>query len=55
MATLNFEKQGNQYIAETEVVSDFNLHIEKGNGGNINLQVRTSPGGGEILYPRWIS
>ena len=33
MATLNFTKDGKFYVAEVEVTSDFNLHIERELGG----------------------
>lgn len=33
MATLNFTKEGSRYVAEVEVASDFNLHIEREQGG----------------------
>lgn len=46
MATLKFTKEGSRYVAEVEVTSDFNLHIEREKGGVIFLQVRTSPTGG---------
>lgn len=45
MATLNFQKNNNSYIAEVEVASDFNLHIERDTAGYLILQVRTSPTG----------
>lgn len=45
MATLNFQKNNNYYIAEVEVASDFNLHIERETAGYLILKVRTSPTG----------
>lgn len=33
MATLKFTKEGSRYVAEVEVTSDFNLHIERELGG----------------------
>ena len=45
MATLNFQKNNNYYIAEIEVTSDFNLHIERNTSGYLIMQVRTSPTG----------
>lgn len=33
MATLKFTKEGSRYVAEVEVTSDFNLHIEREQGG----------------------
>lgn len=41
---LTFEKQGNKYVAEFEATSDFNLHIEKGNGTLSVLQSSVAGG-----------
>lgn len=45
MVNLNFEKKGNHYVAEIEVASDFNLHIERELKGYMYLQIRTTPTG----------
>lgn len=45
MATLKFTKEGSRYVTEVEVTSDFNLHIEREQGGVIYLQTRTTPTG----------
>ena len=42
---LTFNKIGNKYISEFEVTSDFNLHIERPEGGIINVYQRTSSEG----------
>lgn len=42
---LNFNKEGNVFVAEFEVTSDFNLHIERLNGGIIDMYQRTSSEG----------
>ena len=41
---LTFIKNGKKWIAEFEVTSDFNIHIEKPNG-EIYLEQRTTPTG----------
>ena len=45
MATLNFTKEGSLYVADVEVTSDFNLHIEREQGGVIYMQARTTSTG----------
>ena len=42
---LTFNKIGNKYVSEFEVTSDFNLHIERPEGGFINVYQRTSSEG----------
>jgi hypothetical protein len=42
---LTFNKIGNKYVSEFEVTSDFNLHIERPEGGIINVYQRTSSEG----------
>ena len=39
---LTFGKEGNWYVSEFEVTSDFNLHIEKEPKGDFYLYQRTS-------------
>lgn len=46
MATLKFTKEGSHYVADVEVTSDFNLHIERDTAGYLVLQVRTTNSGG---------
>jgi hypothetical protein len=41
---LNFELQGSYFIAEFEVTSDFNLHIEKDPIGEFFVYQRTAGG-----------
>ena len=40
---LTFNKVKENYEAEFEVTSDFNLHIERKQGGNIYFYQRTTP------------
>lgn len=42
---INFEKVGNQYVAEFEVTADFNLHIEREENGVIEVHQRGSEEG----------
>lgn len=42
---LIFNKIGNKYVSEFVVTSDFNLHIERPEGGIINVYQRTSSEG----------
>ena len=42
MTELVFVKQGSKYVSEFEVTKDFNLHIERGKGGILYLQQRTT-------------
>jgi hypothetical protein len=42
---LTFNKVGNKYISEFEVTSDFNIHIERPEGGIIDIYQRTSTEG----------
>ena len=42
MTELVFVKQGSKYFSEFEVTKDFNLHIERGKGGILYLQQRTT-------------
>lgn len=42
---LTFEKVGNQYVAEFEAPSDFNLHIERNNTGVLEVHQRGSAEG----------
>ena len=41
---LNFTKKGNKWGATTEIVDDFALHIEKGNGSLLVKQSHVSGG-----------
>lgn len=41
---LNFIKDNNKYVSEFEVSSDFNLHIERNEGGTLYIQQRTGNG-----------
>ena len=42
---INFEKVGNQYVAEFEATADFNLHIEREENGVLELHQRGSEEG----------
>ena len=42
---LTFRKEGSKYIAEFEVAADFNLHLEREDGGLLYVQQRTSTSG----------
>lgn len=42
---LTFNKIENKYVSEFEVTSDFNLHVERPNGGLFNIYQRTSASG----------
>lgn len=42
---LTFNKVGNKYISEFEVTSDFNIHIERPEGGITDIYQKTSPEG----------
>ena len=42
---LTFNKVGNKYISEFEVTSDFNIHIERPEGGITDIYQRTSSEG----------
>lgn len=42
---LTFNKVGNKYISEFEVTADFNIHIERPEGGITDIYQRTSPEG----------
>lgn len=41
---LNFNKQGNKWVATTEIVGDFAIHIEKGEGELIVKQSHVAGG-----------
>lgn len=43
--TLNFQKNGNVYVAETTVTGDYNLHIERKGGGSFNIFQRATESG----------
>lgn len=45
---LNFERIDNLYVAEFEVASDFNLHIERDTEGRLDIYQRTA--GGQYEY-----
>ena len=45
---LNFERIDNLYVAELEVTSDFNLHIERDTEGRLDIYQRTA--GGQYEY-----
>ena len=45
---LNFERIDNLYVAEFEVTSDFNLHIERDTEGRLDIYQRTA--GGQYEY-----
>lgn len=42
---LNFNKEGNEYVAEFEVTGDFNLHVEKDKAGRFDIYQRTTQNG----------
>lgn len=43
--TLNFQKNGNVYVAETTVTGDYNLHVERKGGGSFNIYQRGTQNG----------
>lgn len=43
---INFTKEGDRYVSEFEVTSDFNLHIEGVLEGNVSVYQRGSATGG---------
>lgn len=45
MATLNFTKVGDKYVAEFEATTDFNLHIERNESGFLFVNQRTTSSG----------
>jgi len=42
---LTFRKEGSKYIAEFAATADFNLHLEREDGGLLYVQQRTSTSG----------
>ena len=42
---LNFNKEGNSFVAEFEATGDFNLHVERAKGGVFNIYQRTAQSG----------
>lgn len=48
---INFEKQGATYVAQFEVPGDFNLHLERSNGGVVKVYQRgCSSGEYDLAY-----
>ena len=43
--TLNFQKDGSQWIAETTVTGDYNLHIERVSSGSFSIKQRSTDTG----------
>ena len=43
--TLNFTKDGVQWVAETTVTGDYRLHLERKAGGYFSIQQRSVPEG----------
>lgn len=46
---LTFNKEGKNFVAEFEATADFNLHIERNQGGNILLYQKTAGQGYDIV------
>lgn len=42
---LNFNKEGNGFVAEFEATGDFNLHVEKSKSGRLDIYQRTTQNG----------
>lgn len=45
MATLDFQQQGEVYVAETVVHNDYNLHIERERPGTFRIYQRATASG----------
>lgn len=41
---ITFTKINNKYVSEFQVTSDFNLHLERSEGGTLNIEQRTAQG-----------
>lgn len=41
---ITFTKIDNKYVSEFQVTSDFNLHLERSEGGTLNIEQRTAQG-----------
>ena len=46
---ISFTKTNNKWVSEFQVTSDFNIHLERNEGGTITIEQRTSDGQYDIV------